>query len=266
MTDIAAGSRRAAGRGARQNRLVLAALGLILTFLLGEGIFHFLLAPNMRIENIIIDNDTPLRRDDLLSAAGLRGQHYYFRVDVEAVKSRLEALPAVKSAWVRKIFPGSLHIVTRGRQPVAASFAGGDRTLALAFDEDGVVFLTGADVPDTGLPVLSGIRFEGLHAGMRLPDMLKPLLADIVKLGKSSPALLSAFSEMKIVRKGDEQFEVVLYPVYHRVPVRIEGELNVERCKAILIVLDALRQEGMLGRLEELDFRAEDIIYRYKEG
>ncbi|MDR3200124.1 MAG: FtsQ-type POTRA domain-containing protein [Spirochaetales bacterium] len=267
MADFVAASRDVTQRKARQNRIIFIALGIILTVLIGESIFQFLLAPNMRIENIIIDNEAPpLRRDDLLSAAGLQGQHYYFRIDVEAIRSRIEALPAVKSAWVQKIFPASLRIVTRGRQPLAFAFADGEGTVPLVFDEEGVVFLAGNDVPEAGLPVLSGIRFEGFRVGMRLPDMLKPFLTDIMKLQKTSPSLLSAFSEMKIVRKGDEQFEVVLYPVYHRVPVRIEGTLSAERCKAILVVLDALGQEGMLNSLEELDFRTEDIIYRFKEG
>ncbi|MDR1625257.1 MAG: FtsQ-type POTRA domain-containing protein [Spirochaetia bacterium] len=252
----------------RHGRGMFVVLGIVFTFLVCEGIFHFVLAPNMRIENIIIDNDAPLRREELLSAAGLQGgRHYYFRLDVEAVRTRLEALPSVKSAWVRKVFPASLRIVTRSRQPVAVAFAETPSgTVPLAFDEDGVVFLTGRDVPETGLPVLSGIRFEDFRAGVRLPEMLRPFLACLMKLEKSSPVLLSAFSEMRIVRKGNGQFEFVLYPLYHRVPVRMEGELDAQRCKTVLIVLDALEKEGMLGRVEEIDFRTEDMVYRFKEG
>jgi cell division protein FtsQ len=267
MADIAAETRFGYRRKTRHNRILLIASALVLTVLLGEGIFHFILAPNMRIENIIIDNDAPVRRDDILSAAGLQGQRYYFKIDVVAVKARLEALPAVKSAWVQKIFPSSLRITTRSRQPLAVAFAespGG--VFPVAFDEEGIVFLSGRDVPDTGFPVVSGLRFENFHAGMRLPEMLTPFLTDLVKLQKNSPALLSAFSEMKIVRKGNEQFEIVLYPVYSRVPVKMEGTLSAERCKTILIVLDALTQEGLLGKVEELDFRTEDLIYRFKEG
>jgi cell division protein FtsQ len=87
-----------------------------------------------------------------------------------------------------------------------------------------------------------------------------------MKLRKSSPDLLAAFSEMKIVPGGNGQFDFVMYPLYHRVPVRMEGYLDSQRCRMILIVLDALRKEGMLDRLEELDFRTDDIIYRLKEG
>ncbi|MDR1316211.1 MAG: FtsQ-type POTRA domain-containing protein [Spirochaetales bacterium] len=268
MADIITEGRFAAERRkTRRGRGIFIVFGIVITFLLCEGIFYFALAPNMRIENIIIDNDPPLKREELLSAAGLHGQHYYFRLDVETVKSRLEALPSVKSAWVRKVFPASLRIVARSRQPVAIALAESPSgTIPLAFDEDGVVFLSGREVPETSLPVLSGIRFEDFRAGVRLPEMLKPFLVCLMELEKSSPVLLSAFSEMKIVRKGSGQFEFVLYPLYHHVPVRMEGELDAQRCRMVLIVLDALDREGLLGRVEEIDFRTEDIIYRFKEG
>jgi cell division protein FtsQ len=266
MADFAA-ARFADRKAKRHSRFVFAALGIVFTVILGECIFQFVLAPNMRIENIIIDNSAPLRRDELLSAAGLQGRHYYFRVDVDLVKSRLEALPVVKSAWVQKIFPTSLRIVTRGREPLALALAeNASGSVPVVFDGEGVVFLTDKDVADVNLPVLSGIRFEDFRPGLRLPDMLKPLLADIMKLGKNSSAVLSAFSEIRIIRKGEEQFEYILYPVYHRVPVRMEGELTVQRCQAVLIVLDTLGKERLLGRMEEIDFRTEDIIYRLKEG
>jgi cell division protein FtsQ len=266
MADFAA-SRFAGRKAKRPNRFLLAALGIVCTVILGECIFQFALAPNMRIRNIIVENGAPVSRQELLSAAGLQGRLYYFRVDADLVKARLEALPAVKSAWVQKVFPASLRIVTHGRRPLVLALAHEPgSSVPVAFDEEGVAFLAGGDVPRASLPVLSGIRFEGLHPGLRLPDMLKSLLADIMKLEKSSPEVLAAFSEIKIVRKGEEQFEYVLYPVYHRVPVRMEGELTAEGCRAVLIILDTLRQERLLGRVEEIDFRTEDIIYRLKEG
>ncbi|MCL1818209.1 MAG: FtsQ-type POTRA domain-containing protein [Spirochaetaceae bacterium] len=267
MADFAAAARFTGKRKTRQNRVIFIALGIVLAVLFGECIFQFILAPNMRIENIIIDNDSPLHRDEILSAAGLQGQHYYFRVDGDAIQTRLEALPAVKSARIEKIFPGSLRVAVAGRRPIACAFAeNAEGMLPVAFDEEGVVFLEGAAVPETGLPVVSGIRFEGFRSGLRLPPMLTPFLGDLANLQRTSPSLLAAFSELKVVRKGDEQFEYVAYPVYHRVPVRMEGELSAQRCKTALIVLDALKQEGLLGWVEEIDFRTEDIVYRMKEG
>ena len=267
MADFAATARFSGKRKTRQSRLLFIALGIVFTVLLGECIFQFVLAPNMRIESIVIDNDSLLPRGEILSAAGLQGQHYYFRIDGEAIKTRLEALPAVKSARIEKIFPGSLRIAVSSRRPVALAFAeNAEGNLPVAFDEEGVVFLEGADVPETGLPVVSGIRFEGFRSGLRLPEMLAPFLADLANLQKASPSVLAAFSELKVVSKGAEQFEYVMYPVYHRVPIRMEGELSVQRCKTALIVLDALSQEGLLGWVEEIDFRTEDIVYRMKEG
>jgi len=267
MADYAAAGSFSERRKARPSRLLLITLGLVFVVLIGEGIFQFILAPNMRIESIVIDSDTNLSRGDILSAAGLTGQLYYFRIDTGKIKASLEELPAVKSARVEKIFPGSLRIYLNSRRPVALAFVENSAgNLPVAFDEEGVVFLEGAGVPETGLPVVSGIRFENFRPGLRLPGMLAPFLGDLARLQKNSPVVLAAFSELRIVRKGDEQFEYVAYPVYYRVPVRMEGELSAQRCKTVLIVLDALSKEGILGRVEEIDFRTEDIVYRMKEG
>ena len=267
MTDFAAAARFTNKKKTPPSRLLLVALGVVFTIILGQCIFQFFLAPNMRIENIIIDNDTILHRGELLFSAGLSGQHYYFRIDTEAIKFRLESLPAVRDARVERVFPDSLRIAVTGRRPVAFAFAqNAAGELPVAFDDEGVIFLEGPDVPETGLPVISGIRFESFRTGLRLPDMLLPLLSDLELLHRTSPAVLSAFSEIRIIRKGNDQFEYVVYPVYYRVPVRMEGELSAQRCTTALIVLDALSQEGLLGRIEEIDFRTEEIIYRMRGG
>jgi len=251
----------------RSNRFLLMIIGVVLVVLIGEGIFQFVLAPNMRIRTIVVDNDLLLGREDLLSIAGLDAQPYYFSLDVDTVRRNLEAWPAVKSAFVEKVFPDSLRIITRGRQAVAVALAEtGGGTVVLAVDEEGVVFETGPEVAALGLPVVSGIRFEGIRAGMRLPSMLKSLLEDLKALRGASPALFGSFSELRIVKKGDEHFEVILYPVHHRVPVRFEGHLTEERSKMILMVLDVMGREGLLDKVEEIDFRTGDIVYRFKEG
>jgi cell division protein FtsQ len=250
----------------RPSRMPALIIGTILLILAGEGLFQFVLAPNMRIGKIIVENELQLSREQLLSIAGVEAEPYYFDLNVETVKKNLEAWPAVKSAYVRKIFPDSLRIIAQARKPLAVAFAeSGGATLPLAFDEEGVVFQSGADVSVSGLPVVSGIRFEGIKAGMRLPAMLGSLFQDLKTLKSSSPAILGGFSEFRIVKKGEEHFEILLYPVHHRVPVRIEGSLTEERCKMILLVLDVMNRESLLEKVEELDFRTGDIIYRMKK-
>jgi cell division protein FtsQ len=252
---------------ARSGRFIYFILGIIAAVIAGELAFQFLIAPNMKVDKIVFDSNVPLRREELLAAAGLNGTLFYFKIDIEAVQKGLEALPAVKSASVEKSFPGSLRIVARGREPVAVAYAETETgMLPLAFDEDGVIFLAGANVPETNLPVLSGLRFENPGLGTRLPPMLKPFLQDILNLRKGSPALFAAFSEMRVVPRGAEHFEILLYPEYYRAPLRIEGELDAERCKMFLIVLDALLRDGTLDTLAEIDCRTGDMVYRLKES
>ncbi len=252
----------------KPSRVPALILALIVIVLAGEAFFQFVLAPNLKIGRIFVDSELPLDRNQLLSIAGLEAEPYFFTVNTETARKNLEAWPAVKSAVVEKVFPDSLRIVARARRPLAVAFAeSGGATLPVAFDEDGVVFQGGADAAGLGLPVVSGIRFEGIKAGMRLPAMLEGLLRDMQTLKSSSPAVFGSFSELKIVRKGEENFEVVLFPVHYRVPVRMEGSLTEERCKMALMVLDVMHRENLLDKVEEIDFRTGDIIYRMrKEG
>jgi cell division protein FtsQ len=235
--------------------------------LAGEGVFHFLVVPNLRIEKISLDNDLSLGQDEILRIAGIESPPFYFSLDVDAVRRNLESWHSIKSAYVEKVFPDSLRIIVRSRRPLAVAFAeAAESTLPLSFDEDGIVFQSGKEVADLNLPVISGIRFEGIKAGMRLPAMLNSFFKDLRDLQNSHPAVFGSFSEFRIVKKGDGFFEVLLYPVHHSVPVRIEAGLSAERGKMILMVLDVMNKEGILDKVEEIDFRTGDIIYRLKEG
>ena len=255
-------------RGRWAGRLPGLIIGLVLAVLAGQGVFHLLLAPKLRISRIIVEGELPLDRGRLLSIAGLEGRPQFVAVREETVRRNLEAWPGIKSAVVEKSFPDSLRIRAQARRPLAVAFAEtGKGTLPLAFDEEGVVFSIGAAAADPALPVLSGIRFEGVRAGVRLPGMLEGLLRDLHALRTGAPAVFGSFSELRIVRKGEEAFEILLYPVHFRTPIRMEGALTEERCKMALMVLDVMSRENLLDKLEEIDFRTGDIIYRIrKEG
>jgi cell division protein FtsQ len=242
-------------------------IGVFLLVLAGEGIFHFLVVPNLRIEKISLDKDVPLGREEILRIAGIESTPFYYSLDVDTVRRNLESWHSIKSAYVEKVFPDSLRIIIRSRRALAVAFAEtAGSTLPLSFDEEGIVFQSGREVADLNLPVISGIRFEGTKAGMRLPAMLTSFFEDLRDLQNSHPAVFAGFSEFRIVKKGDGFFEVLIYPVHHGVPVRIEAGLSAERGKMILMVLDVMNKEGLLGKVEEIDFRTGDVIYRLKEG
>jgi len=263
---IFAETRWVPGRKPNSGKLVFVLVGIVVLVLAGEAAFQFLVAPNLRIDTIRIDDGSAFAKEDILRMAGIEGPIYYFLVNADSMRKTLESSPAVKQAFVEKVFPDTLKIRLVPRAPLAVAIAEvGDSVLPLTFDEDGVVFATGGEVADWTLPVVSGIRFEGIKPGMKLPTMLGTFLRDLKDLKNSNPALFGCFSEYRIVKKGEGHFEVLLYPMQHKVPVRIESGLATDKAKMILMVLDVMDKERLLDKVEEIDFRTGDIVYRLKE-
>ena len=77
----------------------------------------------------------------------------FFEVDVEAVRAASRALPWVREASVRRVWPDSLHVAIVERQPVARW---NDETLVEA---DGSLFEPHGRARDLNLPMLAAPRW-----------------------------------------------------------------------------------------------------------
>jgi hypothetical protein len=131
-------------------------------------------------------------------------------------------------------------------------------------DSEGVLFDGPFDRAAT-LPVLSGVVVDRWAPGARMPEQLRPFFGSLGAVAAEEPALLAAISEIRVERKeaGDE---LVLFPYDYHTPVRMGPVLNVETLKAIILVLDVVRLEGLEPGAKELDFRSRTIVYRSKGG
>lgn len=224
-----------------------------------------LVFPAMRISRFEIAGATTLERDEILSWAAVHGTEYFATVDCERIATNLEAHPQVRKAEVSRVFPNALRLVVTDRVAVAAVLADVDgRLVPVAIDDEGVAFRA---LPETAdVPVLSGIRFEGFRFGVRLPETLLPVLRSLQDLRQANPALLSAFSEIRLVRRTYGELELVLYPLQYRVPVRTPTVLNEALLRSIILVLDVVERQGLTPSISELDFRTGTVVYRVKEG
>ncbi len=242
---------------------LVAALALLAAGLL---VFHLWLAPRLLVRNVELTSDLGLKQEQVLRAAGLEGAVEYFRVDPGAVKARLEAFPPVARATVSKAFPDTLRIRLIGRRPLAALLASDaqGRSLPLAVDREGVVFQVGPELTVWDLPLLSGVEFTEVHAGLRLPPALKPLLEDLERLAGDEPALCRLVSEIRLVPLRGDRYELELYTVSYPVRLRLGERLKPEALRSALVVLDMLQSEGLLARVRELDLRTGEVVY--KEG
>ncbi len=231
-----------------------------------EVVFHLFVAPKMLIERISVESEVSLTDRQILDIAGIQRKEYYFSLDPDVVRRNLESYPLVRKAYVEKVFPNTLRLVLYSRNPLAVSVVDlGEQSVPVAFDEDGVVFQIGQSLTTYDLPVVSGLRFQDLKLGMKIPPALMPFLHQVHKLSVDSPKLLGLISEFRVVNRGGTGYEIVVYPAAYRIPVRMGQELSAESLKYVFMVLDVVSREGYSEGLEALDFRTGQMIYTSKE-
>jgi Cell division septal protein len=207
-----------------------------------------------------------MSREELLSAALLRGNERLVTLDCSRVEAALAAEPRIASAKVSKVFPNGLRIAVVERAAVATALAELDgRTVAIGIDAQGVAFAESSAA--SSLPVVSGLRFEGFKPGTRLPASLSRLFASLGEIQAKEPELLAAVSEIRVVKSsGGGEPELVLYPLHQAIPVRAGASLDAATLRSMILVLDVLGTRGIAPTVSEIDFRDGSVVYRGKEG
>ncbi len=168
---------------------------------------------------------------------------YILAVDLVSVQNRLEALPWVASARVRRLLPNTLLVEIRERQP-AAVWSGPDGIRLL--DDQGQIVPTAEAARFRRLPLL-----HGREAPARLPDLLR--------LFDHAPELAPRLTAAALVggRRWDLFFD-------GRVRLRLPEE-EVEQ--AWRRFLEAERRDGLLERaVDTIDLRSPDwLVLRLRE-
>jgi len=248
------------------NILLWILIGILFLFLAGELIVQFFIIPNFTIRHVNIESDFSVSKDAMLKLAGIPDKLYYFKVRTDLLKRRIEEYPLVKSAVVKKVFPDTLSIVIRGREPLAVALVDtGKKSVPVLIDEEGVIFRIGNTGEELNLPVISGLSFKDFHIGTVLPKTVQPFLNDLYRLKENYPNLFKIISEIRIVPKGSSEYELVFCPVSYNVKVRLGKRLEAKSLKYAMMVLDLLKDEIKSRGVDELDFREGNMVYKVRE-
>jgi cell division protein FtsQ len=247
--------------------LVILVIALCL-FLVGELVFHFIIAPRMTVRSITIKSDSSLSKEEILAIAGIEESVYYYNLDTVQIREDLEGLAQVREAVVEKVFPDALNITLYGRVPLAMFFfiTPEGASIPLVIDDQGVVFEIGSGVSEWDLPVITGVKFQRLKVGMKLPDAVRPILQDLSALQNQEPDLFRLISEFRLISKSTGVLEILLYPIQYPVRLRLAAGLDPVVMRNALIILDLLAGQEALRRVRELDMRTGEVVYRMEEG
>ncbi|MDR3139455.1 MAG: FtsQ-type POTRA domain-containing protein [Treponema sp.] len=246
-------------------RFIIAA-GIILT---AELIWLLAVSPCMPLSKVDVIGIPELDKAFVLAAAGIENKSSYLSVNARLAEQALKTLCQVGSAEVIKRFPDSVRIILEGRKAVALALVPIDGRLhPVFFDREGVVFKIGTGWPEpetvaAPLPIISGLAFDQPLLGTRLDPMFHKLFSAVEAIAFSAPELLAAISEIKINRKAYDGYDLTLYPAHFPVRVRLEAELQEDKLRYVLLMLDVIAVQE--NPVEEIDFRSSTASYTVKE-
>lgn len=200
------------------------------------------------IQTVQISGQESLTDDEILGAAGVNGTASLPLLDAAASRQRLESLPMVQSASVRKLYPGTLAVTLEERRPYAVwQQAGAFQVIS----RDGTPIATYEAERYPALPIVVG---EGANthaqeivsllagvpalqarvkAAVRVADRRWNLSLDhgvIVRLPESEAK--SALERLVALEDSDKLLERDLLAVDLRIPDRVVVRLSDDAAAA----------------------------------
>ncbi|MBN1698360.1 MAG: FtsQ-type POTRA domain-containing protein [Spirochaetales bacterium] len=253
------------------NRILWSLIIVLFTVAVLEIVFQFFIAPRMVLQHILVRSDLDLPEERIKDIAGIGKKEYYFSLDIDEVRSRLLEIPQVREAVVEKVFPDTVTIVVKKRDPLAVTLVEGeDKTLPVFIDDEGIVYTAGETLPQWNLPVLSGLEFSGSSSPMnlpgKLPETFAPILAQLAELKETSPDIFNIVSEIKVERNAGGDYELVCYMIPYTTRVRFGSNIDEYLLSYALMVLDVFKTRGIGRDVREIDFRTKEIVYQGQGG
>ena len=155
------------------------------------------------IQEVDVQTDGVIRTDQLRRWSGVKPGDNLLALDLARVKRDLELSPAVRSAAVDRVLPGTLRIRISEREPLVRVVAalpkpvgGGLQSIEYQLDEAGYVMTpldrsqisaSPSELPEPPLPLLLGINHAELRPGRRVEGAQVLAALKLVREFESSP-------------------------------------------------------------------------------
>jgi cell division septal protein FtsQ len=154
-------------------------------------------------------------REEVLAALHLEATRGLIATDTGKLKQSLESLPWIQRAEVRRVFPDTLVVELKEREP-AAVLRDGHRELLLG--DDGGVIAEAREGTFEGLPILTGLdsaqvvsrnadTAQRVLAGIALSSVLGEVGANRMEVDLRTPGDMVAYYDGLRIRFGEGAFE-----------------------------------------------------------
>ena len=167
------------------------------------------------IKAIEINDVQKVTRGEVLASMNLDAASGLISADTIKLKQRLEAHPWIQQAEVLRVFPDTLVVEVKEREPAAVLRAGNREVL---LGEDGGVIAEASPGTFEGFPVLTGIDYaqvisknadttERVIAGIGLASLLSTVGANRMEVDLHTPGDMVAYYDGLRIRFGEGALE-----------------------------------------------------------
>lgn len=224
-------------------------LMLAVVFVTGGLIWIFCISPCMVPVKAEVKSFPGFDRAEALNIAGIGPASAYISVNAHEAERRLSEYYLVESAKVIKRFPDRLSVFLEPRRAVAVVFARiNGRMRPVYFDRYGVAIGmgNGAKESPSWLPIVSGVldSDKPVKPGTKISAAYLPLFSRIGAISDEDPKIWQAISEIGVVNKDNNLYDLVLYPVHDPIRLRMRSDIGKDSIYYALLMFDVCRQFG----------------------
>ncbi|MDR0452677.1 MAG: FtsQ-type POTRA domain-containing protein [Treponema sp.] len=242
---------------------------LIAGILAAELLWLFGITPLLPFSVVEVSPVPGIDRALLLARAGIGPHSSYFTVDTALAEKNLEQMYQLESARVVKQYPDTVRVFVERRRPAALSLVNAaGRIIPVYIDKHGMLIQVGGlplnSASPPALPIVSGLNFERIEEGAKLPAELEGFFSRLDSLNANAPELLAFISEIGISKKAYNGFDLIIYPVNSAVKFRLEPDLNEDALRYMILMMDVFDSTGV--QVDEVDLRNGTASYIVKEA
>lgn len=227
-----------------------------------EGFAYFILIPSTSEYTVMFSGNESLGTEDLTRTLALYCGTNWLRFDTAVAAAHLSTNSSVESISVEKRFPDRILVDIKERIPVAITLATVDsKTISVLIDKNGVLFGLDTQNSVSSLPLITGLEFGSVIDGMRLNSKFYPLIKEISDIQKTNPAYFSVISEIQIIPKEYDNYELAIYPIHLKTRVLVDRNLNKESLAYMMVALDIVKDVNS-GTPSQVDLRYGTVSYK----
>lgn len=238
----------------KRTKIIIIVFVLLCVLFSLEAVVYRLVLPSMGVPKITFSGGKTLTDEDLIRALNKMTALGWAAFNPEEAVTLLSRLPQIDSVTVTKHFPDKVAISITERECVATMFITGKdgRSINMSVDKSGMLFSDSEE--HLTVPIISGIPVENLSEGMRVPSKYRALIDQIAHIETLGQNYFAALSEICVIPKEHNNYELTLIPSNARTKVIIDRALNEEALQYMMVVLDVIKKVAPNAQVIDLRY------------